>query len=285
MLRLMRVELTRALRCRTFLMAISLGVIIAVAAAAWSSWDYWEIMGRESRYYQDVYASQFALSAFTFWMPMTVTQSIPNLFFFLAPLLAGLSYAWTWRADVSGGYAQQLMIRSTSACVYRAKAFATFVSGALVVTVPLMMNMAILLCLVPAYNPDITEVIYTGIWEKVFLSELFYTSPSLYVLVRVCLDALLGGLWATTVLACSLFIRNRVAIIMLPYLVLVIIKYVSERIYVLAGTRLSSLTILDQLKARGDAFYYSGWAVLAGVIFMMTISIVIPLMTRRGDGL
>ena len=285
MLGLIRTELRRALSCRTFLAAEVLGIVAAVVAAAWSAGDYWSVVDRVSQYSQGTHPSQFANGVFTYWMPMTVMQSVPNIYFFVAPLLVGLSYAWSWRADIDGGYAQQLMIRSERARVYWAKALATFVAGAAVVTAPLVINLLLLVCLVPAYMPDITTVIYTGIWEKVFLSEVFYTFPVLYILLRLVLDALLGGLWATTVLACSLLIRNRVAIIVLPYMALVIIKYVSERIYVLAGVQLSSLTILDQLKARGDAFYYSGWALLAGIVTMAAVSVVIPLVLRRGDAL
>ena len=268
---------------RTFALSLSVGTAIALAAAIASVWGYWDVSEREAQYLATSYANQFAQGAFTLWMPMCVSQSLPNLFFFIAPLLISLAYAWSWRSDLDSGYAQSVMVRSARTRVYWAKAVATFLSGALVVALPLLVNLAVVLCLVPAYVPDIIDVVYTGLWEKVFLSEVLYRWPALYVALRLLIDAVLAGLWATTVLALSIFVRNRVAIVALPYVALVVIKYVSERVYVLAGVRLSSLTILDQLKARGDAFYYDGAAVLAGALVMVAVALLVPIATRGRD--
>ena len=279
---LIRMELGRALRGRMFVTALVIGGVIGIVAAAGSAWGWWASM-ESAQDPTSSFTNQFAQGAWTLWMPLSVMRSVPNLFFLLAPLLVALAYAWSWRSDVMGGYVASVSVRTTRERFYAAKAFAAFVSGSLVVVVPLLVNLALTLCLVPAYAPDITDVVYTGLWEKVFLSSLLYSCPQGYVVARFLIDALLAGLWATTVLALSLPMRNRVAIMALPFIALLVVKYVSERIYVLAGVRLSSLTILDQLKARGDSFYYEGWALAVDVLVMLAISVVVPMLMRRRD--
>ena len=280
---LLRIELKRALGNRLFLACMILGVGIAIAAAVESIVGFYAEFDQVMGCIDDRYMSQFAQGAYTLWMPASVMKSVPNLFFFIAPLLVGLSYSWSWRSDMKSGYAALMLIRCPRDQWYVSKALATFVAGGLVVCIPLLLNLVILLCSVPAFMPDIVDVVYTGLWRKVFLSELFYTCPPAYVAVRFLLDFVLSGLWATTVLALSLFIRNRVAIVTLPYIGLIAVKYVSETLYVMTGVDWGALTILDHLKARGDRFYY-GWEPLCiGLATMLVVSIALPLLVRKRD--
>ena len=84
-------------------------------------------------------------------------------------------------------------------------------------------------------------------------------------------------------MAFSLLVRNRVAIVALPYVALLAFKYVSESLCVIAGSRWGGFTILDQLRARGDQFYYTGWSVLADMLVLALIALVVPLLMRKRD--
>ena len=264
-------------------MCLVLGVGIAVAAAVDSIVGYRDFTDEGLPYLETSYRSQFAKSAFTQWMPMSVLRSVPNLFFFAAPLLVALAYSWSWRSDLTGGYAAQLLTRAPRGRVYAAKAIAAFAAGAAVVGVPLLVNLAVVLCFVPAFTPSIVDVVYTGLWVRVFLSGLLYTQPVLYVIVRLALDMLLAGLWATAVLAFSCLARNRVAIVALPYIAAIVVKFVSENLYALLGRDWGSLTVLDQLKARGDQYYYGWGPVLLDMAVLLAFSVVVPLLARRRD--
>lgn len=262
-----------------------LGVVLAIVAAAESVASYYATFNQTMEYVAYSFMNQFAEGAYTLWMPMSVMRSIPNLFFFLAPLLVGLAWSWSWRGDVTSGYAALVLARTTRCRWLCAKTVAAFVAGGAVVAVPLLVNLVLVFCCVPAYQPDITDVVYTGLWTKVFLSELLYTCPAAYVAVRFVLDGVMAGLWATTVLGISYWARNRVAIVALPYLILIMIKYVSESLYALTGSQWGSLTILDQLKARGDAYYYGIVPVVIGIAVMVSVSLVAPVLAARRDAL
>ena len=280
---LLRVELIRAFGSKTFMVSLAIGTAISILAAATEITGFWQLFSRTAPNLDHVYESQFANGAYTLWLPMSVSESLPNLFFFIAPLTISFAYAWSFRSDIQTGYGQSIIGRADRMHYYLAKSVAAFLSGGLVITIPLLINFLILICAVPCYQPDVSDVVYTGIWTKVFLSRVFYNCPLGYVMIKIVMDFLLAGLWSTAVLAMSIFIQSRVAIVALPYIVLNIIKYVSERVYMLTGVRWDSLTLLDHLKARGDAFYYSGWAVLADVALLLAISLVIPAITKRRD--
>ena len=60
--------------------------------------------------------------------------------------------------------------------------------------------------------------------------------PTLFVAAHTCSWTMLCGLWATTVLALSIFIRNRVALIVVPYIMLLLAKHLGHRLYVAMRT-------------------------------------------------
>lgn len=280
---LLALEMRRALSNRLFVLALSIGLIIAIAAAveAVVHFETWYPQGLSV--IDKSFRSQFALSAWTLWMPMASMRSIPNLFFFIAPLLIGLAYAWSCRDDLRSGYAVSLLTRANRVRCYAAKACATFVSGGLVVAFPLVVNLLILLCCIPCYPPEAADAVSTGLYVRVFWSELYFSHPAWYAVARTLLDFVLAGLWATAVLAFSLLVRNRVAIVALPYVALLAFKYISESLCVIAGSRWGGFTILDQLRARGDQFYYTGWSVMADVLVLAVVTLAIPLLMRKRD--
>lgn len=276
-------EMRRALGNRLTIVCLAIGLGLAIVAVAEGIGDFRSYFSAGQTYVDDSYTGQYARGAFTEWMPMAVMRSAPNLFFFLAPLLVALAYSWSRSSDIQGGYAAQMLVRTARPQWELAKLAAVFVAGGCVVALPLLVNLVVVLCFVPAYTPDIVDVVYTGLWVKVFLSGLLYQCPVAYAAARILLDFVLAGLWATTVLSLSRFIRGRVAIVALPYVCLVLVKLISDNLYALVGVRWGALTILDQLKARGDQFYYGWDALLAGIFAMLVVSLVISVLGRRRD--
>ena len=280
---LLRMEVGRALHGRPFALVLVMGCLLAIVAAVTSYIGYLQTGALERMDVTNQFTNQFSQSSFTLWMPLSVMHSVPNMFFFTVPLLIGLGYAWSWRADMRNGYAQSVLSRTKRSRFYCAKLVAAFIASGLVVAVPLIINFAIVACLMPSTALDIGDVVYTGLGTRVFISDVLYQNPFLYVLVRTAIDFVLAGLWSTAVLALSLFIRGFVAIIALPYIGAVTTKYISEALYALVSMNGSSLTILDQLKARGDQFYYTGWALLGDIVVLLLITVAIPLCMKRRD--
>lgn len=288
MRRMYRLEMRRALRCPTFMVSLAVGTALSVVAAGESIWRYFDWHARRDPYLDTSFLNQYALNAYTQWLPDAVMLQVTSaLFFFIAPLLIGLAYGWSWRHDVSTGYGASVLVRASRGRWDRAKGLAAFVSGGLVVTVPLLANFAIVFCAVPAQTPNIVDGMWNGVLCEEFLSEMFYTNPALYVLVRFVMDFLLAGLWATTVLSLSRFIRNKVAVVVLPYIGMLVVKYVSQNVEALfyqeTGLRYGALTMIDLLRVRGDYEGYTWLGVLLCSVSMLVVSVLVPRFTRDGD--
>lgn len=281
---LIRLEVKRAFRSRAFLAALAVGMALAIACGIEGYLRYNEFVAATGMR-QGIYLNQYAHCLWTLWLPNTVSISLPNVFFFVAPLLVSLAWAWSDVADRRGGWAAGVAVRSTRGAALASKGLAAFLAGGTVVALPLLVNLAVLACLVPAWTPDVNDCQQTGIWERCFASEVFFTSPGLYAALRVGLDFALAGAWSCLVLALSRLVRSRVIAIGLPYVALVFAKFASDRLVVLNQGRWGGFTILDQLKMRGDAFYYTGWAVLIDLAVMAAIAAAVALATRERDGL
>jgi len=282
---LLKLELRRALTNKLFLLSLGIGLVISICATIEGVLFFNSFSANaQQNLSMGIYSNSFAQGLYTLWMPLSLIKSIPGMYFFVAPLFIGLAYSWSYRTDVSSGYANAIAVRSTRAAQSTAKALATFVAGGLVITIPLVVNFIALACFVPAYIPDVTCILSTALSLTAFMSELLFTQPLLYVLARTVIDFILAGSWATFILAVSMFIQNKVAIVALPYVGLVCATYIIDqvtRMFVLIKT---GFTILDQLSTTRSAMEgYDGWMVLGNIAFMLAVSIAIPLLKKRSD--
>lgn len=281
---LIRIELNKALHARLTWLAFAVGVGLAVASGVYGVVSYHVSLGPILRFIDSTYQSPYGMSSFTYWIASGFSGSvpIPNLFFLLSPLIIGLGYSWSLHAELSSGYAQQLLLRESRVRYYGAKFVVTFLVGALTIAVPFIVNMVIVSCFIPAYQPEAEDSLYIGMYDKTMLSQLYFRMPWAYVAARIGIAFGLAGLWAVVVLGISLFIRNRVAVIVLPFVVLLVIKYVSERIFGNLEWG-ASLTIIDHLRADGDSIIY-GWPVLVGgAVVMLLAALVMPLLAKKRD--
>lgn len=288
-MQLLRTELRRALRGPWFIGSLLILTILAIAGAVYEISlyvDNWERIikefSNESYYYHAIY------SCFNMWLPMRGISDAASLFFVLLPLLALMGYAWSLAADARSGYITQLATKVSRTRLYMARYGAVFTSAGLLAVIPLLVNFIILACFFPAYIPSVVDRMYIALAPTDVFSSIFFTKPLLYVVLRCALNYILCGLWAVMVLGFSTLTTNRIALICLPYIILLVIKHVGENIYAMMRLRGyehfgMSITLFDQLKSGGDSFYCYWWATLICALLMLALSLLIPFMRRRAD--
>lgn len=282
---LVAIERRKLLRSKPFWGTLAIGVVCAVMGAANEVNSYLQDQPVRTSTMEYAYRQAFAFSPYTRWTPVDRIEFWANLFVFIAPMLVALSYSWSLRSELLSGYAQKLYVASGRPRYYLSKAIVTFVAGGLVVAVPLVADFAVLACFLPLYTPSIIDVTAFGIYSQVPLSELFYQAPWAFVAVRLLIDFALAGLWATLVLGLSLFLRNRVVLIIAPYLALLALKYGSEQLYALLQCSGPSITLIDLLRSSGDAYNYTLGSLGACALLMAAMSVSLPLIARRRDAL
>ncbi len=288
-------ELRRALKNRWFALSMAALAFIALFGAVVRSFVTAEQLDVVVFPYLDTtYWYLSAFSSFTSWIAVNHLDTATELFFVLVPLLVLIGYSWSLASDLKSGYFEQLTTRVSRSRCYAARFLATFVAGGLLVAVPLIINFLLLSMFLPSWTPHVVDMFYTTVGgapdvsNNAIFTSLFYTNPFLFVVARVLLNFVLCGLWATTVLALSLFVRNRVALIVVPYIVLLLVKHLGQRLYVVMRTNGHegfgySLTLFDQLRAAPDGFYCPGWLTSLCVALMLVVSLGLPLLARKKD--
>lgn len=78
---------------------------------------------------------------------------------------------------------------------------------------PLLLNIVLCACFIPAYAPDATTVFYTGVYDSVMASELYYDTPILFVTLYVVLTALFAASWAALTLLVGGYMNDSVRLI------------------------------------------------------------------------
>lgn len=288
-------ELRRALGNRWFVLSLTVLTITALLGAVVRVLFIVDQLDIVVYPYLDAsYWCLSALSSFASWIAVNHLDTATELFFVLVPLLVLMGYSWSLASDLKSGYFEQLVIRSTRGRCYMARFFATFVSGGLLVAVPLLLNFLLVSLFLPAWHPQVIDMFYTSVGgapdvsDNAPFSGLFYTNPLLFVMARTLFDFVLCGLWATAVLALSLLVRNRAALVVIPYIALLLVKHLGQRLYVVMRTNGHdgfgySLTLFDQLRAAPDGFYCPGWLTVLCAAFLLAVSLGLPLLAKRKD--
>ncbi|MBY4797891.1 hypothetical protein K6V98_05945 [Collinsella sp. AGMB00827] len=234
MMNLIRIELSKALRNPWFLIAVGIGLCISLVSAISNLLYHFENGIFELQTYR--YVSPAPDSCYHWWISLDGLQPSSALFFQLMPLLSVIPYAWSSRAELNWGYSAQLYTRTNRSSCACAKGIAVFISSGLIVLIPVVINFLLLACFIPAYQPDVYEMIYFGIAEGDLWSETFYTFPQLYVIGYSILPFIMCGCWGLFVSGLGYFIDNRVILLTAPYLVLLFITFVNERIFIALGS-------------------------------------------------
>lgn len=206
-----------------------------------------------------------------------------NLFFLLLPLLAVIPYSWSLLSERASGYAAQIIARSGRVKYFVSKSLAAFLSGGVVVTLPIVFNLIACMCFAPFCTPDVAGVSIFGVYERSLWSWFFYNSPILFCFLRIVLISLFSGLWASFVMSLSALIKRRVPLLILPYLFLILLKFASEQmIDPLFGIQ-EDLTPFGYLRAVPPSYFTSEWVIISEFTILTIFTLAFIFNSRRVD--
>lgn len=159
------------------------------------------------------------------WIGAEWMTSLSSLYFFIFPLCAVIPYGLSLYQERRSGYMAQMILRETRGQYLRKKLIAVFLSGGLVITIPVILNIMLVALYFPAYTPDLNLNIYYAVQPFSFGSRLFYEIPWLYLCVRVAVIFWYGGVAASISMAVTFFTRNRFVILFSPMLFFLLLNY------------------------------------------------------------
>ena len=208
-------------------------------------------------------------SVFNHWLGTDVASFPNNAFYFLLPIIAVLPYGWSLASERTSGYTKNILTRTTRKSYLIAKYMAGFISGALIIFIPLAVSLLILPDFLPSMKME-SIYPYGTIGQGCMWAEIYFEHPYIYCIMYIFLDSLYGGLIATMSLAVSFFVKNKVAVVLIPFLAFLLFDYADSAF--LANGDYSPLKFLKALPVENDCY---GWAValIAAAIFAGTFGI------------
>lgn len=269
----LKIELKKAFTNRMFLITLLIGLTIAAISVWQSLSDYFWIMETEAHAQEVSGVLRFPFrigSLYREWMGQDYSYAFPSLFYMLLPLLASLAFGWSYFEERKSGYVMNAVVRSRKKSQYfLAKYIAVFLAGGVTILLPLVCNFLAMACFEPAYPPDHFEMAYHSVsWH--FLRDVYYASPLAYVLYVMALDFVFAGLLATASMALAFFLKNKFAVILLPFLFLLWVDYFHGYVWSwISNIEISPLNFL-----RGFATSIVSWeTILIWIIFLLAFSL------------
>lgn len=209
------------------------------------------------------------------WLGGDAGQFTTATFFFLVYLVCTVPFSWSLVSEKQSGYEVHMVLNAGKAPYYLSKYIASFVSGAFVVTVPLVVNFVLSACFVPAFRPEPYADLYYGISSTYLWGDLFVSLPLLYVALYIGLAGFMAGMWATVGVSLAFIAQNRFVVMICPYLVLLFFHVIWTSF---AGSVLDVYVQLSPIYfiiPRALGYSNNGWVILAWIVAILCFDILI----------
>ena len=170
----------------------------------------------------ELYPFESPCSAIANWIGADVISLESFLFYMLMPLLATLPFASSFFSDKKSGYLKNIYARSSRKDYLISKYIAVFVSAGIAVIVPLILNLMICMVLLPNTTPE-PSAGASAIQPLHLFSMIYYTKPTLYLIIYLIIDFIFAGLFACISLTCSFFTNYKIIVLICPFFVQLIL--------------------------------------------------------------
>jgi len=271
----LRIECGKALRNRLFWFSVPIGTTITFLSLVPQVKSYYA-----SLRFMNSLAGEYAgknphapmVTLFNRWIGGECYSLGEAVYFFVFPLLVAIPYGWSYCYESRSGYIRSAVLRSGRAPYFYSKYIAVFLSGGLAMVIPLLLNFLLTAMFIPAVRPEPSYVVWYGVNGSSLLSAVYYSRPFLYVFLYLLIDFLYGGLVACMSYALSAVCRNRIVVVLLPFVVLLGFKYICTSLIYTDRVRYKELSPLSFLHPAA-ATYDTTWLVViaeAVILFLFT---------------
>lgn len=158
---------------------------------------------------------------YTAWLSMDFsgTSALMLLFYLLLPIIASLFASTIFLEDKRNHLICYVLLNSSRKKYFSMLFLKTFLTGAVVVALPLIIDLIGCFLLLPNLKPDPLINVNLGIYEGSgdLFPHLFYAHPLVYALFNIAISFVFAGLFVTFALAASFYIKNKMVILLLPF--------------------------------------------------------------------
>ena len=214
-------------------------------------------------------------SVFSQWIGIETYTSGYSLFFFIYPLLVCIGYGWLFRRELETGYINQIVSRVGKKKYFISRYFITFLSGGMILVLPLLLNLLLGMTFRNLALPDPLYP-YFNMGNCNFLGSLFYTHPLWFCILYLLTDFAFGGALACLCMTLSYFIRGRVLALPIPFLLLLVWDHISSS-YLVKEDTVYTASVLRMAHPGPIGYYNPGPAFLLVICGMLLITVFITI--------
>lgn len=278
-IRLVLMECKKAFRNKYFYISLAVGMVFALMAFLYDVGKY-EVF-QENVSQMSGNPMMPARGLYNLWIGGESHSLGYTLFYTLLPLLASIPFGWSYCKEKNNGYLKCVVTRCRKRTYYLAKYIAVFLSGGMVILLPLLMNFLLTACFVPASKPSIIYYMYYAVQHGTMWSDIFYKHPTVYVVLYLFLDFIFGGLFATLSYAFSIFVKNWLAVTILPFLCILGLHYSRVLLAYKVYKEISPINFLHATCIENNVD--GGIVIVEGLIFLLVPLFAILREGDRGD--
>lgn len=223
----------KALYNKWFWGALLFGTLLAVTSAIFSMYRYesgiheiYELTFVDGEFTKDPGFSIF--SAYVAWIGGEGISLAYSLFYLFIPLMACIPFSWSGKAEKDSGYIMQLIFRTGRNRYYMIKVIVCFITGALVVLIPIIINIVCIFSFIPAYNLDAIYEIYYPMGFPNMFSKMFYRNPVWYTAIYILFTVVYSGMYSVFGYSLAYYVKNRYLCMAVPFLIVIVINYLSS---------------------------------------------------------
>lgn len=268
MRRTLKIELKKALFGTAFKITFTIAFIIVL-------WHLISIYGLMRQLPLEAAPGRFTgkYNLFYWWLAIDCVSASYAVFFTLFPLFACLPYAWSFMNDRKKKYDYQQITRCGTRNYFISKYLAVFISGGLVIALPLLIDLLGAALFSPATLPSITFSM-PGFSKGGFLTSMYYTHPWLFCIAFLMVDFLWGGAIASLSFLFALLYEASVFGVIMPVFALYIWDVISafvKQLYTLKTGKYLEFSVLRLLHACTNS-PNPAWLQLSIIAALMLIS-------------
>ena len=163
-----------------------------------------------------ILAAEYPETVFRYWLGMDFSSGFSVGYYMVVPGLAALIPCATYVYERRNGYCNLLIVKTgrKEACI--ARLLSVFLIGGAISSFPLLLDYLIVAVLLPSVRPIAATFFYTVNGDD-FLSGIFYTHPTAYVVLRIIIVFGVVGALSVMCFLSEKLIANEYAAIVFPF--------------------------------------------------------------------
>lgn len=234
-----KIEIKKAICNRSFLIAVIVGMVLAVLSLVYQVNMYNTQKENLDAYIEtvDIIYNPDVTSNILFncWIGSEAGSLGTIIYFFVFPILIVIPFGWSFATEMKTGYSKMIIVQCGRMKYFFAKYFALFTSAGLAMIVPMIFSILITACFFPIEVPFVLDDVFYGVFANSLFAELYYSKPFLYIIAYLLVDFVMCGLLACLCLTISIWIRQKYVVMVVPMLVCLGIEYITKYVYDLSS--------------------------------------------------